>query len=44
MIKQGVDKFFEIGPGKVLKGLIRKIDPSVEVENIENKGDILSCK
>lgn len=44
MIKQGVDKFFEIGPGKVLKGLIRKIDPSVEVENIENKGDILSRK
>ena len=42
MIKQGVNKFFEIGPGKVLKGLIRKIDPSVEVANITKRDDILS--
>ena len=42
MIKQGVDKFFEIGPGRVLKGLIRKIDPRAEVVNIEKKDDLLS--
>ncbi len=42
MIKQGVNKFFEIGPGRVLKGLIRKIDPSAEVINIGKKEDILS--
>ncbi len=41
MIQQGVKKFFEIGPGKVLKGLIRKIDPNVEVVNIGNKEDII---
>lgn len=40
MIKQGVNKFFEIGPGRVLKGLIRKIDPSKEVLNISSKEDI----
>lgn len=31
----GVTKFYEIGPGKVLKGLVRKIDKSLEVINIE---------
>lgn len=36
MIKEGITTFIEIGPGKVLKGLIRKIDPVVEVRNIEN--------
>ncbi len=41
MIEQGVDRFFEIGPGRVLKGLMRKIDSSMEVENIEKKEDIL---
>jgi len=40
MIKEGVNKFFEIGPGKVLKGLIKKIDPSVEVVNIEKIEDL----
>lgn len=40
MIEQGVNKFFEIGPGKVLKGLIRKINPDVEVVNISGAEDI----
>ena len=31
----GVTKIYEIGPGKVLSGLIKKIDKEVEVENIE---------
>ncbi len=33
MISMGVTSFQEIGPGNVLKGLIRKIDKSVLVEN-----------
>lgn len=41
MIEQGVNKFFEIGPGRVLRGLIRKIAPAVEVVNIEKKEDIM---
>ena len=31
----GVTKFYEIGPGKVLKGLVRKIDKTLEVINVE---------
>ncbi len=31
MIKDGADQFVEVGPGKTLQGLIRKIDSSVTV-------------
>jgi len=40
MLSQGVDKFYEFGPGKVLKGLARKIDPGIEVISIEKKSDL----
>lgn len=40
MKKQGVTTFIEIGPGKVLKGLIRRIDPALNVYNIESPNDI----
>ena len=40
MLSQGVTKFFEFGPGKVLKGLMRRIDPAVEVISIEKKENI----
>ncbi len=36
----GVEKIYEIGPGKVLKGLIRKIDKTLEVENVEKLDDL----
>lgn len=35
----GVKKIYEIGPGKVLSGLIRKIDKEIEVKNIEKLED-----
>ena len=34
MIKDGANKFTEAGPGKVLKGLIQKVNNGVEVENV----------
>jgi len=36
----GVKHFYEIGPGKVLKGLLRKIGPALKVKNIETSHDI----
>jgi [acyl-carrier-protein] S-malonyltransferase len=36
MIKTGVTDFIEIGPGKVLSGLIKKIDKTVKVRNINS--------
>ena len=38
--QQGVAVFFEIGPGKVLKGLLRRINPELTVYNIETAEDI----
>ncbi len=36
LIGHGVDTFIEVGPGKVLSGLVRQIDRDVRVFNIEN--------
>ena len=40
IVSQGITDFIEIGPGKVLKGLIRRINPTVNVSNIEKPQDI----
>ena len=40
MIKNGVNNFIEIGPGKVLSGLVKRIDKKVKVSAINNEQDI----
>ena len=40
MINKGVDQFIEIGPGKVLSGLIKRIDRNVKVSAINTEEDI----
>lgn len=37
MIDNGVEAFVEIGPGKVLKGFVRKINKSIPVYSVEDK-------
>lgn len=37
---QGVRRFIEIGPGRVLKGLAKRIDPSLEVFSLEKPSDL----
>lgn len=36
LIEQGVDTFVEIGPGSVLAGLIKKIDKTVAIYNVQD--------
>ncbi len=40
MINSGVNNFVEIGPGKVLSGLIKRINKEVKVQSINSEEDI----
>ena len=40
MINKGVRKFIEIGPGKVLSGLIKRTDRNLSITNINEINDI----
>ena len=44
MIDSGVNHFIEIGPGKVLSGLVKRISKEVKIDTINNEGDIGSLK
>jgi [acyl-carrier-protein] S-malonyltransferase len=44
MIKVGVNQFIEIGPGKVLSGLVKRINKEVEINTINIESDIESLK
>lgn len=38
--KQGIGRFVELGPGRVLKGLTKRIDPSLEVFSFDKISDL----
>ncbi len=40
MIADGADEFYEIGPGKVLQGLVKRINPNVKVFGIDKFSDV----
>jgi [acyl-carrier-protein] S-malonyltransferase len=44
MIASGVNHFIEIGPGKVLSGLVKRISKEVKIDTINNQGDIEGLK
>ena len=44
MIKNDVNHFIEIGPGKVLSGLVKRISRDVKIDTINSQSDIESLK
>ena len=44
MIKNGVNQFIEIGPGKVLSGLVKRINKDVKINTINDEIDIKDLK
>ena len=44
MINKGTNQFIEIGPGKVLSGLVKRINKSVKINTINSDSDIQDLK
>jgi len=44
MIDNDINHFIEIGPGKVLSGLVKRINKEVKIDTINNQGDIEGLK
>ena len=44
IIQSGVNQFIEIGPGKVLSGLIKRIDKNIKINTINTENDIKDLK
>jgi [acyl-carrier-protein] S-malonyltransferase len=40
MIEDGIEEFYEIGPGKVLQGLVKRINPDVKIFGIDKYTDV----
>ena len=44
MIQNDVNHFIEIGPGKVLSGLVKRINKDVKIDTVNNQSDIEKLK
>ena len=44
MINKGVSHFIEVGPGKVLSGLVKRIDKNIKINTINSESDIRDLK
>lgn len=44
MVRLGVTEFCEIGPGKVLSGLVKRIDKEVKIFNLEDAAGLAALK
>ncbi len=43
LVEQGVSIFVEVGPGRVLSGILRQIERSVHVVNVEDEKSLVSA-
>ena len=41
LLSEGIIQFMEFGPGNVLKGLMRRIEPRAQVVNVGKREDIV---
>ena len=44
MVNNDINHFIEIGPGKILSGLVKRINKEVKIDTINNQGDIEGLK
>ena len=44
MVNNDINHFIEIGPGKVLSGLVKRINKELKIDTINNQGDIEGLK
>jgi len=44
MVNNDINHFIELGPGKVLSGLVKRINKEVKIDTINNQGDIEGLK
>ena len=44
MINLGTDQFIEVGPGKILSGLVKRIDRKIKINQVNNLSDIKNLK
>ncbi len=40
MVSDGIDEFYEVGPGKVLQGLVKRISPDAKCISIDKYSDV----
>ena len=44
MLSEGVEQFIEVGPGRILVGLLKKICRRIPVVNVSSAGDVVALK
>ena len=43
MVNEGVHKFVEVGHGKILAGMNRRIDKSLETQNVQDEASLVAA-